>query len=323
MRASAAIVSHLRSPPRADEQPRKNTHKCTQPSWIESCIWPSFALGCMLGDLQAGMSVETTGGDDDAKLAGVDWQEAESDVEETEVAARRAPRVPSAVEAQEIAMARAEPARGSLKAATLQLDYLNNHWLGKLIPNFGLGYKASAITLAASGATALSGRATVKFSKYSGIQELSDGVLLFVNVGGDSYANMFKQVARAVAADAASQAAAAATASPSSSPKDVALTWFARPKDKPESPVIARLIHSYLTERESPATPAESCPVGLFMRDLRESRIGGKAAPPLYVWCGRLSLLNVDFAANPMRFQWRLEDTAKLQHSVHFRQLIG
>jgi hypothetical protein len=220
----------------------------------------------------------------------------------------------------EIARDRAEPAKGSLKTAALQRAYLAENWLGKLVPNFGLGYKASAITLAASGVAATSGRASVKFSKYSGIQEFKDAVVLFVNVGGDSYANMFKRVPPGHAKAAGEAASASAAAE-----QDVSLTWFARPKDKPESPVIARLTHAYLAARDEAAAAdaEESVPVGLFMRDLRDTRPGGKASPPLYVWCGLLELLDVDFAASPMRFQWRLRDTAELADSKHFQQLIG
>ncbi|KAA0178000.1 hypothetical protein FNF27_00548 [Cafeteria roenbergensis] len=243
------------------------------------------------------------------------------------------PRVPSAEEADAIASARAAETApvGSLRSKRLQLQTLQTAWLGKLVPNFGQGFKASAVTLAACGAQAASGRQLVRFSKYSGIQEFADSVVLFVNVGGDSYANLFEFAPPHAAPTTAAAAPSASVPPPPggrSAAKDVVLTWFARPRDRPDSPIIARLTSQYLAGRSDakPQAKSESAAattVGLFMRDTRDSRPGGKSSPPLYVWCGTLQLLVVDFAASPMRFRWRLQDSKELQTSEHFQQLIG
>jgi len=247
--------------------------------------------------------------------------------------------VPSAAEARAIAAesaAREAPA-GTLRSRELQLAYLDASWLGRLVPNFGQGFKASAVTLAACGAEASSGRALVRFGKYSGIQELSDAVVLFVNVGGDSYANMFRPVERGSDAEAPTIVLAdGAAKAPGPAPKgyagkDVALSWFARPRDKPESPVIARLTHGFLAREPGAAGAAPegeadgdgaAVPVGLFMRDTRDTRPGGRSSDPLYVWCGQLELRSADFAASPMRFEWRLRESASLLGSEPFCQLL-
>ena len=159
-------------------------------------------------------------------------------------------------------------------------------WLGKqVLPTDGSGsFKAACMSR-------LRGGGTVRFNRYSGIQEWQNAVsglvrtphaawcrraltseatrqvALFVNVRGKSgsYANIFLQGGRQ-------------------------MTWFAQPTQSAETPVIRRL----LACRDLNA----ATPVLLFIRE------EGCA----YVYAGRLTCHEYFPRASPLKLVWQLAD---------------
>lgn len=110
---------------------------------------------------------------------------------------------------------------GSIKG--MDAVMLDEEYLGKPIPPIGGQVKGAVMTLAA-------GTRSVRFNKYSGIQEWRNAIFLFVNLDGSSYANTFHKDGRFI-------------------------SWFAQTMQRVDSPVIARMM-------------ARACPVLLFCREV-------------------------------------------------------
>jgi hypothetical protein len=105
-------------------------------------------------------------------------------------------------------------------------------------------------------------RSGISFNKMSGIQEWDNAVVLFVNVGGTDYNNVFADGGRS-------------------------MTWFAQPTQRIESPVVQRLVSG-------------SCPVLLMCRlpgepyvfcgRLRVVSVSPSAKPIKFLW----ALVDID-----------------------------
>ena len=74
--------------------------------------------------------------------------------------------------------------RQSIKHLNVDLEKLENVYLGKIIKPLGGQVKRAAMECAALGGTPV-------FSRMSGIQQWKNAIMLFVNVYGDSYKNVF------------------------------------------------------------------------------------------------------------------------------------
>ena len=97
-----------------------------------------------------------------------------------------------------------------MRACRIEVDALLVTHLGKPVPEFG---KAAAVAL-------LAGRTCPpKFSKYAGALEWRNAVVLWVNIGGSDYANVFSE-------------------------KGATMSWFASPQCHADSPIVSRLLGS-------------------------------------------------------------------------------
>jgi hypothetical protein len=126
------------------------------------------------------------------------------------------------------------------------------------------------------------GGAVPRFNKYSGIQEWTNAVALFVNVRGKAgslYPNVFLAGGRK-------------------------MTWFGQPTQSEETPVIRRLLS---------CTSADSgTPVVLFCRE------EGSA----YVYAGRLRCDAYFPTASPLKLVWELLDFDALAQQQDFCALV-
>ncbi|UPR00645.1 hypothetical protein HOP50_05g39600 [Chloropicon primus] len=177
------------------------------------------------------------------------------------------------------------PSPDSCRALSIDKEYWGDSELvgRKLVPSNGLGPKAFIM---ASLRGASNGRlAPPKFSKYSGIQEWANAVVLFVNVsskgGQQAYDNLFLD-------------------------NFGRMTWFAQKYHVEETPVVQRLLK--LTKREG--GNGERDPVLLFCR--RE----GEA----YVFGGQLQLDQFFPETRPLKFIWTLPE--RLSASKEFLDIV-
>ena len=175
--------------------------------------------------------------------------------------------------------------RMSIKFLNVDVERLHSSWLGKTIPPLGGQVKRAVMELAVS-------KGSPKFSRMSGIQEWRNAVMLFVNVYGDEYKNVFLHGGRQI-------------------------TWFAQSRQWEGTPVIQRLIHcaggcvSFEDEEED--VNFEETPVLLFCRNLGQG----------YVYCGELSYMAHEPSQLPVRFVWCLDDFEYLEkNSKPFRSLV-
>ena len=218
--------------------------------------------------------------------------------------AERAPRDAEALaSAVREALAEAEPE--SSRACDVDVDRLVADALGK-----ELG--AAPTKAAVMEAIRRGGGGAPRFSKYLGIIEWRNAIVLWVNVGGPDYDNQFFFEASAAGAGAATAApradaskapkkGAAAAAAPPPPPK-LHMTWFAGSRMHAETPVIRRLLLATASERAARETA-----ILLFCRGAEGNGFGK------YVFCGRVRPRGsgdrfCDLGARPMRFVWALED---------------
>ena len=137
-------------------------------------------------------------------------------------------------------------------------------------------------------------RALPRFSKYSGVVEWRNCVVLWVNVGGKDYTNLFLEGGRR-------------------------MTWFAGSKHHMETPVIKRLL---ATRRSSAAkekasggkAPASAAVATAAAGVAQEAEKGDqillmcRVQPGPYVFMGRVSYDSHDASRFPLQFTWRLDD---------------
>lgn len=103
---------------------------------------------------------------------------------------------------------RPPPDAGSARAIELSVDAIMERHLGKPV--------SSTFTKAAA-VEAITGRKKVSFSKYSGTLEWRNAILLWVNIGGADYRNVFFD-------------------------GGARMTWYASPKNHEGTPVVRRLL---------------------------------------------------------------------------------
>lgn len=230
---------------------------------------------------------------------------------------------------------RPPPEKGSARAIKIDVEHLLSTQLGQPMP--GPSTKASAIAVMTEGRGA-------SFSKYSGSLEWRNAVVLWVNVGGSDYKNMFF-TDRAPAAEAAVDAPGAdAKASKGKEKGNVSqsgalsggkpaaggmtMTWYASPRNHEGTPVVARLIASSgggvavggdegADDEGSSSAAASSAkkkvdPILLFCR------LPGEP----YVCCGRLQYVSHVPRRQPIKFNWRLLDIHELRGKPAFDALM-
>ena len=167
----------------------------------------------------------------------------------------------------------------SCKNLKVDLDHLDTHFLGRIVPPLGGQVKRAVMEEA-------SATCSPKFSRMSGIQEWRNAVLLFVNVYGDGYKNVFLDGGRAI-------------------------TWFAQSRQWEGTPVVQRLINCE-GGKNLDGKVVRRTPVLLFCRNLGCG----------YVYCGRLGYGGHDPDRIPIRFIWELADFDKVAESRDFQNLV-
>ena len=152
-------------------------------------------------------------------------------------------------------------------------------FLGNIIPPMGGQVKRAVMEEA-------SADGSPTFSRMSGIQEFKNAVLLFINIYGDGYKNVFLDGGRQI-------------------------TWFAQNRQWEGTPVVQRLINCEGGKDVTGKTIRQT-PVLLFCRCL------GKG----YVFCGRLGYCGHDPERIPIRFVWELKQFQDVSTCVDFQDLI-
>jgi hypothetical protein len=206
----------------------------------------------------------------------------------------------AAVKAAAAAAAAAEreltPAPGSTLGIRLDVDAIVERHLGLEIP--GAPTKLSAISAMTDGRGA-------RFSKYVGSLEWRNAVVLWVNVGGSDYKNVFFPDD----GDAAGAAAAATTKQGGDGGRGLTMTWYASARQTEETPVIQRLLSS------GAAKASKGAPEGVLLF----CRLPGEP----YVCCGRLGYVTHKPGRQPLKFVWRLLDVGALREREPFRRLMS
>jgi len=174
---------------------------------------------------------------------------------------------------------RPPPAKDSSRALDVDLDNLQQNYLGK--PCGRLKREVVSVLHPQS--------MHVRFSKYSGILEWKNAIVLWVNIYGDSYKNLFLENGRQ-------------------------LTWFGQSRQTEETPVIRKMIPS-----TPPSLDEGSCRTKVAKEEGKQE--GGKMLPVLllcrleggdYIYCGRLKYLAHDPTKLPLRFVWELASHQQL-----------
>ena len=178
---------------------------------------------------------------------------------------------------------RPPPEKGTARSISLNVPALIASQLGKGVP--GPATKFSAIMAMTQGRNA-------RFSKYAGALEWRNAVVLFVNVGGKDYKNLFA----------------------SDGVDGLTMTWYASPRNNESTPVVQRLL---ATRGEADggggSKGAAATPVVLFCR------LEGEP----YVCCGRLGYKSHVPRHQPLKFVWRLLDYQQLRGQEDFDELMA
>jgi len=216
-----------------------------------------------------------------ARLNKVDEEEEEDDKVETTTEVKRSRKTKLSPEEIEEAMASAEyldtshrPSSSSTTKSRscvdidAHLDELRSVWIGKVFRPPGTSGAMKETVMNQIGVE------NPVFSKYSGLQEFKNAIILFVNVGGREYENLFYTNGTATSA--------------------VSLDWYASSKAKPDSRAIQRL--STATEER------EDFGVFLFLRFEGEP----------YLCCGPCLVEEKDLDPRPMRFRLKILNTAAI-----------
>jgi hypothetical protein len=182
---------------------------------------------------------------------------------------------------QSTTVVRPEPDADASRAVRCDIPRVCREYLGRAMP----GGRTKANVMAE-----LSEKRTLpRFSKYSGVVEWQNCVVLWVNVGGSDYKNLFLDDGRR-------------------------MTWFAGSKHHTGTPVIQRLL---ATACQSTAETgkgsgvrggSDSVDKGVFLGEKDQILLMCRVQPGAYVYMGRVSYDSHDDTQSPMQFTWRLDD---------------
>lgn len=172
-------------------------------------------------------------------------------------------------------------ASGSSRSMKCDVNKLLQSYIGNtIVPRDGQ-VKRAVIQLSSNSGVCPS------FNRMSGICEWANCVFLFVNVGGSDYDNLlyFSRSSEPRVDDLVAEDSGAACA---------VMTWFAQPRQDPDTPVLLRMRRSDVE------------PVLVFFRVV---------GVPEYIFGGRLQYVAHDAAARPLQFWFRLADWQALHAS--------
>lgn len=198
----------------------------------------------------------------------------------------------------------------SCRELVADVAWLDRTWLGKQVPfelGSPVGRKGKLAAMAACCGTTAPG-VCPSFSTLSGIAQWTNAIVLFVNVGGDDYDNVFAHSLSDVCGGGGGD----------DPPGAVYMTWFAQRSHSEESGVVRLLVGSRADDPGAPA-PRKADPrpfVLLFCRLPQEP----------YVYCGRLAYCAHGYVDESpcLRFVWRLADAKRLcEDSQPFRDMLA
>lgn len=221
-------------------------------------------------------------------------------------------------------------APGSLRTLRLRAQHMRDTWLGLHVP-VSLGGPGNQAKRAVMNEACADRRVQPTFSRMSGIQEWSDAVLLFVNLGPDSSNDLLDD--------------------------GTTIVWYAQNRQTVASAQIQRLIHHATGCDYPPAASASSSAAAAVAASATKDddddgeedaaataggEGGGSSAGPVhlaaaavclavrlpdepYIWCGELDYVAHDPRTTPIRFVWRLRDAAalKAREGSHYSRCLA
>ena len=169
---------------------------------------------------------------------------------------------------------------------------------GSCEENLGLEYGASGKAFVMQAIS--KSKACPKFSKYSGVVEWANAVVLWVNIGGCDYSNDFANGGRS-------------------------MMWYGGSRHKGDTPVIQRLVRvgqqsmaeadKKLKSKKETVKKQRDGGAGkmpeqvlLFCRTSIAAKLGKGSGMAPYVFCGRLGYISHRESKHPVRFEWSLLD---------------
>ncbi len=193
-----------------------------------------------------------------------------------------------AFDAEAIRQARAAavssgPAPGSSRTLDADLGRVLGEYLGKKVPFTGKQCVMDLLTPEGSG--------YAKFSKYAGVVEWRNAVVLWVNVDGGDYDNLFLKGGSE-------------------------MTWFAGSRVTAETPVMLRLIEAGkdVEKREKGEKgKGDTSEILLFCRLQGEP----------YVFMGRVYHEWYETRRHPIKMIWRLRDWEAIKESSDVKEIVG
>lgn len=193
---------------------------------------------------------------------------------------------------------------GSSRTRTADVSRLAEY-LGKPVPYTG---KQCVIDLMSPANE--DGQGPVKFSKYAGVVEWQNCVVLWVNADGHDYENLFLGNGRQ-------------------------MTWFAGSRVTAETPVMLRLLAAGRMRKEEERKTREceiiqSRGAGSKPAEIREDG-GGQEDILLfcrrqgqpYVFMGRIWYVWYEVNRHPIKVLWELRDFEAIRDSPHVREVMG
>ena len=180
---------------------------------------------------------------------------------------------------------RVPPERGSARDVALDVPKFVSAHLGAQIP--GPPTKASVVD-------ELTGGRGARYSKYLGSLEWRNAIVLWVNVGGNDYKNVFK-------VDAGDKGG-------------VSMSWYASKMYDESSPVVQRL----LAAADDAATAATGKAKKAADAVLLMCRLPGEP----YVCCGTLGYVSHVPGNRPLKFVWKLRDAPAMRGKPDFEELL-
>lgn len=171
---------------------------------------------------------------------------------------------------------------GTSRGIALDVPAVLAKYLGEPIP--GPPTKLSAVS-------AITGGRGARFSKYAGALEWRNAIVLWVNVGGKDYKNVFDTKGAKGA---------------------VSMSWYASPMFQEASPIVQRLIATGANADKGGGQGGGDA-VLLF------SRLPGEP----YVFCGRLAYMSHVPRQRPVKFAWELRDAPEMRGRADFEALLS
>lgn len=189
-----------------------------------------------------------------------------------------------------------------------------------------LGVQVAGAPTKLSAVTAMTRGRRAKFSKYAGALEWKNAIVLWVNIGGKDYKNVFFQLTPPKDGGAAGGAGDASDAGSSTagggSRGGLGMTWYASERNHDATPIVQRLVSigkkTAAAAADGSSSASSSSKAAVKEAVLLFCRLPGEP----YVCCGRLSYVKHVAGRQPLKFVWKLEDAPALKGQPDFEALM-